>query len=144
MKKRILALIAVLAVVGALVPATVFAAPTGTVTCTVTAVLVSVTVTDGSVDYGTLALGETKNTAQYNGTNNTHGMVTPQTQLVTNTGTVHEVFKIKTSDADGVTAWTLGETADSDTFTHAFSMTGAAYTGVSRLPLHSGRQPIRM
>jgi hypothetical protein len=130
MKKRILALVAVLALVGALVPATVFAANTGTVSCTVTAVLVSVTVTPGSVAYGTLALGATKNTAQYNAANNTYGMVTPQTQYIENTGTVNENFKIKTSNAAGATNWTLGSTAGSDTFTHAYNMQGTApYNG---------------
>lgn len=129
MKKRILSLVVVLALVGALVPATVFADNTGTVSCTVTAVLVSVTVTDGDVAYGTLALGATKNTAKYDATHNPDGMDTPQTQLVTNTGTVDEDFQIKTSNAAGATNWTLGDTAGSDTFTHAFNMGGTAYTG---------------
>ena len=129
MRKRILALIAVLALVGALVPATVLADTTSTVTCTVSAYLVSVSVSDGSVDYGVLNLGAVQNTAKYDATYNTNGMNTPQTQLVTNTGTVNEVFRIKTSNAVGVTDWTLGETAESDTFTHAFNMGDTAYTG---------------
>jgi hypothetical protein len=99
MKKRILSLVVVLALLGALVPATVFAATTGTVSCTVTAVLVAVEVTDGDVDYGTLALGATKNTAKVDETHNPDGMDTPQTQVVKNTGTVHENFQIKTSNA---------------------------------------------
>ena len=130
MKRRILASIAVLALLGALVPAAVFGATTGTVTCTVTAVLVSVTVAPGSVDYGTLALDATKNTAKKDATYNPDGMDTPQTQQVNNTGTVDEDFQIKTSDAAGMTEWLLGETADSDTFTHAYNMQGTtSYNG---------------
>lgn len=135
MKKRILTLVAVLALMAALVPATVSAADTGTVTCTVSAVLVSVTVSPGSVSYGQLALGATKNTAKYDATNNIHGMVTPQTQYIENTGTVNENFKIKTSNAAGTTNWTLhATTPGADTFTHAYNMQGTApYNGVGAI-----------
>jgi hypothetical protein len=130
MKKRILALVGVVALVGLVLPTAAFADNTAQVSCTVTAVLVSVSVEDGDVAYGTLALGATKNTAKYDATNNPDGMGTPQTQYIENTGTVNENFKIKTSNAAGATNWTLGETAGSDTFTHAYNMQGTApYNG---------------
>lgn len=128
MKRRILALLVALALVALVVPAAVFAAE-DTVICTVSAYLVAVTVTPGSVDYGQLQLSQTKNTAKYDATHNLDGMGTPQTQAVTNTGTVNEDFQIKTSHALGTTNWTLGETAGSDTFTHAFNMADTAYNG---------------
>ena len=81
MKKRILALIVVLALVGALVPAIVFAADEDTVECTVTAVLVSVSVSDGDVAYGTLALGATKNTAVYDASDNPQTVVSRNHQV---------------------------------------------------------------
>lgn len=112
MKKRILAVVAVLALVGALVPAIVFAAE-ATVTCTVSAVLVSVTVTDGSVAYGTLALGA-----------NTTTLALADTQTATNNGTVAEDFNIESSNATrgGGTNWTLVTTTPgSNEFKHEFS-----------------------
>jgi len=130
MKKRILALVAVLAVVGLLLPATVFAAVEDTVECTVTATLVAVTVEDGSVAYGTLALGTTKNTALYDDPDNLNGMATAQTQTITNTGTVAEDFSIRTEDALGTIHWMLHATTPStDQFTHAYNVADAAYTG---------------
>lgn len=134
MKRRILALLVALALVALVVPAAVFAADTGTVSCTVSAVLVSLSITDGSVAYGTLALNTIKNTAKYDATNNTNGMATPQTQTITNTGTVNENFRIKTSNAAGTTNWTLGSTAGSDIFTHAYNQQGTAiYNGVGAI-----------
>jgi hypothetical protein len=119
MKKRILAVVAVLALVGALLPAIVFAADTGTVSCTVSAVLVSVTVTDGSVAYGTLALNTTKSTlaAELN-----------DRQTATNSGTVAENFTIKSSNATRIsgTNWTLVTgTPSLNEFKHEFSTNGS-------------------
>ena len=132
MKRRILASIGVLVLVAALVPAVAFSAE-GTVTCTVSAELVSLTVNPGTVTYGALAVGTTKNTGQYDATNNSYGMATPQTQTITNNGNVQEDFRIKTSDADGLTAWTLSETADSDVFTHAWNWGSTQYDGTGAI-----------
>ena len=134
MKKRILALVAVLAVVGLVVPAAVFGADEDTVSCTVSAVLVSVTVTDGNVAYGTLELGATKSTlvGELN-----------DIQTATNDGTVAEDFNIRSSDAikswGGGTDWTLVTGAPTgNEFKHEFSMTtsfpGTAMT-TSYVPL---------
>jgi len=130
MKKRILALVAVLALIGVLLPAAVFAADEGTVSCTVTATLVALTVEDGSVAYGTLALGATENTAYYDASDNPDGMVSPQTQIITNTGTVAEDFNVMTSNAIGGTAWTLHTTTPgANLFTHAYNIAASGYTG---------------
>ena len=116
MKKRILALIVVLALVGALVPAILFAAE-DTVTCTVSAYLVSVNVTDGAVAYGALEVGTSSSTLDLT-----------DTQTATNDGTVAEDFSIKSSDATrgGGTTWTLvtGTPGDNE-FKHEFSTTGS-------------------
>jgi len=131
MKRRILALLSVLALVALVVPAAVFAANTGTVSCTVSAQgLVSVTVTPGSVAYGTVALNTYKNTAQYDATNNPSGMATPQTQTITNTGNVNEDFDIKTSNAVGATNWSLTpSTPTHDEFSHFYFVSTTAYNG---------------
>ena len=130
MKKRVFTLIAVLILVGALVPAVVFAAETGTVTCTVSAVLVSVSVAPGTVGYGTVNLGTVKNTAQF-GSFNPNGSSTPQTQNITNTGSGTQNYNIKSSNAIGVSQnWTLGAAAGDHTYTHAaLPLTDSAYTG---------------
>ena len=97
MKRRIFALVGVVALVGLLLPAAIFAVE-DTVECTVTAALVSVTVSDGDVAYGTLALGASKKASALG-----------DTQTVTNNGTVIANLYIRSSDAtrDGGTTWTL-------------------------------------
>ncbi len=107
MKRRIFALVGVVALVGLLLPAAIFAVE-DTVECTVTAALVSVTVSDGDVAYGTLALGASKKASALG-----------DTQTVTNNGTVTEAFYIKSSNAtrDGGTTWHLG-TPGHNEFTH--------------------------
>jgi hypothetical protein len=123
MKKRILALIVVLALVGALVPAILFAAE-DTVTCTVSAYLVSVTVSDGDVAYGALEVGTSKSTL-------VAGLNDQQT--ATNDGTVTEDFSIKSSDATrgGGTNWTLVTgTPGFNEFKHEFS-TDSSFPGTA-------------
>jgi signal recognition particle receptor subunit beta len=99
MKQRILTLVVALALVALVVPAVVSAAEEDTVTCTVTAVLLSVTVSDGDVAYGIVALGSSNRASTLG-----------DTQTVTNNGTVVEAFYIKSSNAirDGGTTWHLG------------------------------------
>ena len=126
MRLRILALLIALALVALLAPVVASAAETGEVSCTVSVYMVSLTVSDGDVDYGSLALEAIKNTAKYDATYNTNGMATPQTQYIQNTGSVNVNFKVKTSDAIGLTDWTLGSSAGADVFTHAFNVQGTA------------------
>jgi len=116
MKRRILALIAVLALVGVFIPAIVFATDTGTVTCTVSSipVLVSVNVTDGNVTYGSLALGANITTIALN-----------DTQTARNNGNVVEDFIIRSSNATRTagTNWTLVSTPPGNNqFNHQVSV----------------------
>jgi len=123
MKRRILALVVALALVALVVPAAVFAADTGTVTCTVTATLVSVTVTDGNIAYGALALGANITT-----------IALTDTQTATNSGTVAENFTIKSSNATriGGTNWTLAGTIGSNQYKHEFSInSGSSWTAMT-------------
>ena len=82
MKRKILSSVIALFLLGTLaIPITASAADEGTVTATVTGSLVSVTVADGNVAYGILALSATENTTA-SGLNDT--------QTATNDGTVTE------------------------------------------------------
>jgi hypothetical protein len=119
MKRRVLAFVVVVALLSLLLPAIVFS-DTQIVVCTVSAYLVSLTVTDGDVAYGTLALGATANTTAA-GLN--------QTQTVYNSGTVAEDFTIKSGDAYGspTKTWDLVTTTPGyNEFKHEFSTTGGA------------------
>lgn len=88
--------------------AKVDAANTGTVSATVTAQNISVTVADGTVTYGILAVSTSKSTtaADLN-----------DLQTATNNGNVAEDFNIKGQDS---TAWTLAATPGSEQYTHRF------------------------
>ncbi len=93
-----------------------FAASTGTVAATVTPQNISVTVTDGSVAYGTLDLSASKDT--------TSGGVN-DTQTATNDGNVAEDFNITSTDATGGTTWTLASTIGANQFKHSFCTAGS-------------------
>ena len=118
MKRRVLALVVVVALLGLLLPAIVFA-DTEIVICTVSAYLVSLTVTNGTVAYGNLALGATANTTT---------AALNQTQTVYNSGTVPEDFTIMSGDAYGTPdkTWDLVTTTTPgyNEFKHEFSTTG--------------------
>ncbi len=126
MRKKLLVVATVLALLGTIVsPMLVEASITGTVTCTVSGQLVSVTVSDGSVSYGTLALSATKNTLLYNGSTNANGMTPADTQTATNNGTVAQDFNISSSSATGTSqSWTLAGSSDVAQFAHQFSIDG--------------------
>lgn len=82
---------------------------------TAAAATVSVSVADGSVSYGTIAAGASKDTTS-TGLNDT--------QTATNDGNVTENFNIKTSNATGGTQLTVGATPGTDVFVHEFSTNG--------------------
>lgn len=84
----------------------VLAADTANVTATVTVQNVSVSVSDGSVSYGTLG----QNSAQTT-------LALSDTQTATNNGNVAESLNIKGVDS---TNWTLAGTAGSDQYVHRF------------------------
>ncbi len=87
----------------------VFAEPilaqTDTVSATVTVQNISVSVSDGSVAFGTLSTSATKDTTT-NGVNDS--------QTATNDGNITVDFEIKAADT---TDWALGSTAGSETYT---------------------------
>lgn len=92
------------------------AATTGTVAATVTPQNISVSVTDGSVSYGTLALSSSQDTTS-GGLNDT--------QTATNDGNVAEDFNIKSTDATGGTTWTLAGTIGANQYKHSFCTSGS-------------------
>lgn len=104
------ALIVVLA--SFLVGISIKSAGTDSVTATVTAENISVSVTDGTVAYGTLNLNTTEDTTS-GGLNDT--------QTATNDGNVTEDFNIEGQDS---AAWELGDTNGSNQYRHRFSLNG--------------------
>ncbi len=103
--KRLLKfLIVILFVLGFVAGISVKAADTASVTATVTAQNISVTVTDGTVAYGTISLSSSKDTTT-SGTNDS--------QTATNNGNVTENFNIKGQDSAN---WTLAATAGPDQY----------------------------
>ncbi len=98
-------------------------ATTATVSATVTAQNVSVTVSDGTVAYGTLGLSSSTSTL---------ASALNDIQTATNAGNVAENFNIKTSDATGGITWVATSTPGSDLFTHSFSTnSGGAWTAMA-------------
>lgn len=110
MKKLFSAKINRLFFVSLLIVSTIFAggvraASTASVAATVTVQNISVTVTDGTVAFGTLANNSSAGT---NGTD---------TQTATNNGNITEVFNIKGQNSAN---WTLAATAGSDQYVLKF------------------------
>src|SRR3989344_1748366 len=93
------------------------AAETATVAATVTATNLAVSVSDGSIAFGSVALNTATSTATYD----------DQTQTVSNDGS-NAVINVKSGNATGGTTWTLGTSAGSDTFKLEISTTtGSTY-----------------
>lgn len=84
------------------------AADTGSVTATVTLQNVSVSVTDGTVTYGTLGLNSSEDT--------TSGGIN-DSQTATNNGNVAVDLNIRGANS---TDWTLGSSAGNNTYRHRF------------------------
>jgi len=111
MPKKFIAILTIcLLVLGANVLSVVQAADTGTVTATVTVQNVAITVSDGSIAYGTIVAGGTKSTLPAEANDK---------QTATNTGNVTEDFNIKGANATGCT-WTLASTQGSEQYFHKF------------------------
>lgn len=85
------------------------AAQTGEVTATVTPQSISVSVTDGSIAYGTVALSSAADTTS-NGVNDS--------QTATNDGNVTETLNIK--DSGSTAAWTIAATVGANQYKHEF------------------------
>ena len=103
----------------ALVAGPVVAATSDVVTATVTPQVISVSVSDGTVDYGILGFGES---------NDTKDGTASETQTVTNDSNVRVDISVKSSDATGTSvAWELGGTAGSDVFEHSYAVDAGAF-----------------
>lgn len=93
------------------------------VVATVTPQIISVTVADGTVDYGILDV---------DGSNNTFdGAATADTQTITNTSNVSANIALRSSDAyveAGVTDWDLVGTAAADDFVHSYDINASGPT----------------
>lgn len=89
----------------------VFAASTGTVAATVTAQNISVSVADGSISYGTIALSSSSDTTSTG---------VDDSQTATNDGNVTEVLNIKGSNS---ASWTLAGTVGANQYKHEFCTT---------------------
>lgn len=81
------------------------------VTATVMVQQVSLSITDGTVAYGTLATS---------GTKGTHSGDLDDSQSAQNTGNVNVDFDIKGTNVSGGCTWTLAATQDSEEYFHQF------------------------
>ena len=89
-------------------------ADTAQVSCTVTAQNIAVSISDGSIAYGTIALNSSESTLDLS-----------DTQTVSNDGNVAENFSVEGADASGSSVtWTLSTAPGSDAFEHEFSNDG--------------------
>ena len=94
----------------------VWAAETGTVTATVTIQNISVSVSDGTITYGTLA---------NNATSDTTASGIDDSQTATNNGNVTENFNIKGQNSGD---WTLASTNGSNIYRHRWCTTNCDTT----------------
>jgi len=112
--KSLIASIAILGVLGLAVGTGTGAAPTADVSATVTAELITISVADGSVEYGIVPIDTLK---------------VVQTQVVTNNSNVAVDLDVRSSDAIGGTQWNLAATnAALNDFTHESSPDGSTWT----------------
>ena len=116
--KFLITTICILGLVGMVVGVAVQGADTGTVAATVTVQSISVTVTDGTVAYGIIVAGASKDT------------VTPSDlQTATNNGNVTENLNIRGTNS---AAWILAATASGATnYKHEFSKDRFATSGTA-------------
>lgn len=105
MKKYSFVIIVLCLVLVSFFAVTSYATTTATVAATVTVQNVSVTASDGTVGYGTLA------------TNASAGTNGSDTQTATNNGNIAEDLNIK---GQNTSTWTLGSSAGSDQYVHKF------------------------
>lgn len=113
-KKQYSASIAVVVVLSLFTWFTVSAQSTGTVTATVAVQNIAVSVSDGSIAYGTIASSGTETTINLS-----------DTQTATNDGNVASTFNVKSQNATSGsgTDWTLASSVGADQYTHEVSTT---------------------
>ena len=118
--RRVLALVGVLAVIGAALAIPAFADTEGTVTATVTAGVVAISLSTTTAAYGTVALGSEDNAP------------TPSSFTVTNNGNVDADFGVKGANTAN---WTLGTGLPSgtDTYRHRASSNDFSTEDIARL-----------
>ena len=118
--KSLIVSIAIVGVIGLAVGTGAGALTTSDVTATVTVQNISVSVTDGIVDYGTIAAGASQDTLPAN---------LGDLQTATNDGNVTETFNIKGTNSG---SWTLASTASGATnYKHEFSKDAFATPGTA-------------
>jgi hypothetical protein len=120
MTKQLIASILILGLVGMVVGVVAQGAETASVAATVTVQNISVTVSDGTVAYGTLPVNTTKSTlvGELN-----------DLQTATNNGNVTENFNIKGQNSAN---WTLAASAGADQYVHKFSKdSGVSWTALT-------------
>jgi hypothetical protein len=110
--------------------APVLAADTATVTATVTAQNISVSVSDGTITYGIMAVNTSKDT--------TAGSLN-DAQTATNNGNVAEDFNIRGQDS---AAWVLGASAGSEQYTQKFCLTSCTSYPTSYTSLTTSYQTL--
>ena len=104
--KNIIFFTSILLITSIIVSTIALAATTGDITATVTAQNVAVTVSDGTVAYGTIAVNQTEDTTSAG---------IDDTQTVTNTGNVTGDISVQGTDS---TDWELGDTIGSEQYSH--------------------------
>jgi hypothetical protein len=117
--RSLIVILGILCVTGLVVVPLVQAAETATVTATVTVQNISVSVSDGSVAYGAMALNTSKSTCDLS-----------DTQTVTNDGNVTEDFNIKGQNSAN---WTLGSTPGNNQYVHKFSTSSCPWSSGTAL-----------
>jgi len=106
--KSLIANVCILGMIGIVIGTGVFANTEAEVAATVMVQNIAVSVSDGSIDYGTLGQNSTQNTLP-GGANDM--------QTATNDGNVTSDIKIKGTNSND---WTLGATAGDNIYTHHF------------------------
>jgi len=123
MKKTIsllFAFLGLIALAALTLTATTQAATSATVNATVTVQNISVSVSDGTVSYGTLAVNSSQDTTA-------SGL--SDTQTATNDGNIAEDLQIRGQDTGN---WTLAAAAGADQYVHQFSTNaGSSWTALT-------------
>lgn len=115
--KSLIVIITILAWVGMIAGIVALAAEEGTVAGTVTAAIISVTVDDGNVSYGSVALGATNDTTAED-----------EMQYATNTSNITANLNIKGTDTAN---WTLEAAPTGDQYRHRFATIGDIWTALT-------------
>jgi len=106
--KKLFALFAFLPLIAVMLTMQVGAADEETVTATVTAENLVISVTPGSISYGTIGTSSTKDTTDTG---------TDESQTASNDGNVTSDFNMKGYDS---ASWGIGDTAGSESYTHKY------------------------